>query len=1587
MRGIYFLGRQFGQIFSAGRKIGLYLAVAPLAWMCATQSASAQSITSAPDGTNTVININGNTYNITGGSLSGDGANLFHSFTQFGLDSNQIANFLSQPNIVNILGRVTGGNASIINGLIQVTGGNSNLYLMNPAGIIFGANSRLNVPGDFTATTATGIGIGNNWFNAYGSNNYADLVGTPSIFTFGVSQPGSIVNLGDLNAPSGNLNLLAGTVVSTGQLQAGENINVAAVPGESLVRISQPGHLLSIEVAAPSLQAIPNPLSLPQLLTGGNLGNATGVIVDANGTVQLTGAKVAVQAGDVAVKGLTAGTATLSAANNLTLVESQLRTTGDLNLLAGNQVYVRDNAANLFLAQAGGNLTIQGNQGIDILALNHLATTPFQSGGNLSLISDGLISTDAHFISGGDFNIRTLSGALGNFVSLYDPIIITGGNYSVGNYSGASLNVQAGGDIDYGTVDINAIDVTVHPTNPAFFLTAGGTITGSGNVSTSVVGGGLLVDFQAGGNISVQAISSQGGSINFNTSSGNITTNGQALSSRNDPNNGGTITLTAPNGNINTGAIESASWPLAGNTLNGGDITLTAGGDISTGGLVRAISICFTPGCTTGNGGAISFISGGKITAATAILSGAIGSTNSTVGNGNTINLKSGGDITINGELSSFSHSDSGSAMSNGGDVIINSGGNVFISGQILTNSEVIGGSGTAGNAGSVTITASGNVSTPSNIQAYSLVQGNGNTQNGGKVTINTGGDFFGFSVSTFSLVQNNGTAQNAGLITINSGGSVNISKDMHAESTVNNGNVGIGGNINITAANTFSVNNINNFTLTNHGHGNINITANEVNFNGGTDSVWIDGKTIQIQPFTPSQNIQIGGSADSGTGTLDITKSDLAALRNGFSSITIGGINSSGNIAINPVTFNDPVTIQAPSGAGTINATGTITGADNASINLLANQNINVGNIIAPSGISLNSNTANVIASTLQANNNSGAGGNVNVQAANLFQATGVFNSSGTNYSILTSGTTSNGSITIQHGGGATGTVFNVGDATINGTAGAISTGAYTISPTSNPHIFSGSYSLPNDSTPGNIRIITTSTPTTTTTTSTTTLPSNSPNPAQAATTPLTQESVNDNLEPFKLDQFVAQIDEAATRQSEESSGATSKTAIKSLDDIRNELRQIEQATGVKPGLIYVSFFPWKFPDNSNVANSTVDPSANVQCNLVSQSAKLGNQVEGEKLLGTDPRDEDLLELVLVTAAGNPIRKVGNPANSKRKQVLELGEKFCHGASTEKGDYLQYSQQLYKLLIDPLKEDLKKQGIQNLVFVMDTGLRSIPIAALHDGNSYLVEQYSIGLMPSMSLTDTRYSNIKNAQVLGMGISKFEKLGDPGNLRYTPIELDIITRQLWQGKYFLEDQFTLDNLKLQRRKTPYGIIHLATHAKFQPGSNDKSKKPSFIPSEDSSYIQLSDRKLTFADLQELGWKEPPVELLVLSACQTALGNEQAELGFGGFANKAGVKSVIASLWLVGDEGTLVLMTELYQNLKKTSIKAEALRQAQISMIKGQWHEEVNSMVQNSLNHKIISLTDKQKRAIDNLPSRNYSHPFYWAAFTMVGNPW
>ncbi|GAB4228161.1 MAG: hypothetical protein Kow0049_08860 [Stanieria sp.] len=327
------------------------------------------------------------------------------------------------------------------------------------------------------------------------------------------------------------------------------------------------------------------------------------------------------------------------------------------------------------------------------------------------------------------------------------------------------------------------------------------------------------------------------------------------------------------------------------------------------------------------------------------------------------------------------------------------------------------------------------------------------------------------------------------------------------------------------------------------------------------------------------------------------------------------------------------------------------------------------------------------------------------------------------------------------------------------------------------------------------------------------------------------------------------------------------------------------------------------------------------------------------------------------------------------RQTVLDTAKQFRAeiGNSRKIGqtDYLKTSQQLYQWLIAPLEAELKANQIDVLVFSMDSGLRLIPIAALYDGKQFLIEKYAVALVPSFGLTDTRYIDVSQSPILAMGASKFK---DQFPLPTMPIELRNVISNPRQGELFLNEQFTVDNFKTQNlRDRPFKIIHLGTHAEFLAGDFQ------------DSYIQFYDQKLKLPELREisdeLGWnstQSDPIELLVLSACQTAIGNEKAELGFAGLAVQAGVKSTLASLWYVSDLGTLALMSEFYDELSDSLTKAEALRQTQLKMLKGQVAVD-NGKLKLSNGDSLDLPADFPKGNL------NFSHPYFWSSFTLVGN--
>lgn len=359
----------------------------------------------------------------------------------------------------------------------------------------------------------------------------------------------------------------------------------------------------------------------------------------------------------------------------------------------------------------------------------------------------------------------------------------------------------------------------------------------------------------------------------------------------------------------------------------------------------------------------------------------------------------------------------------------------------------------------------------------------------------------------------------------------------------------------------------------------------------------------------------------------------------------------------------------------------------------------------------------------------------------------------------------------------------------------------------------------------------------------------------------------------------------------------------------------------------------------------------------------------------------ENFLHLVLTTSKGQIAVKDIPDAN--RQHLVETAEAFYLEIDKNNSPMdLTQAQQLYKWIIEPLESEyLIPEKIDTLLFCLGNGIRGLPLAALHDGEKFLIEKYAFSNIPGFSLINFNYSSLQDPEILAMGASEFS---EQNSLPAVPIELSTIINELqtarisgksWQGQLLLNENFTVENMDKKLNDQSFDIIHLATHADFNSGDTS------------NSYLQFWDRKLTLNQMDRFKWKKPP-ELLVLSACKTAVGDDQAQLGFTGLALQSGVKSVLGSLWYVSDAGTLALISEFYGQLVHKfdnflippTTKAEALRQAQIMLLKGKVYFKGNRLL---LSDKEVVLPQN----IDFSQDNNLSHPFYWAGFTLISSPW
>ena len=272
---------------------------------------------------------------------------------------------------------------------------------------------------------------------------------------------------------------------------------------------------------------------------------------------------------------------------------------------------------------------------------------------------------------------------------------------------------------------------------------------------------------------------------------------------------------------------------------------------------------------------------------------------------------------------------------------------------------------------------------------------------------------------------------------------------------------------------------------------------------------------------------------------------------------------------------------------------------------------------------------------------------------------------------------------------------------------------------------------------------------------------------------------------------------------------------------------------------------------------------------------------------------------------------------------------------------FYQPATELYQWLIEPIEGLLAQSNIETLVFVPDGAWRNVPFAALYDGNSYLIEKYNLVLNPGLQLLSPRSLQETKLKTIAVGLT--EERDNFAALEYVRLELAKIQKQV-KSSILINEEFTAEALEEEIKYSDYPIVHIATHGQFSS-------------SLDNTFLLAWDRRINIKQLNQIlqtrtEARREPIELLILSACETAAGDRRAALGLAGMAIQAGAKSTIATLWSINDRATAELMNVLYREMSTKSLdKVKAIRQAQLSLL--------------------------------NEPQ--YKHPFYWAAYTTIGN--
>ncbi|MGD8938956.1 MAG: CHAT domain-containing protein [Gammaproteobacteria bacterium] len=314
-----------------------------------------------------------------------------------------------------------------------------------------------------------------------------------------------------------------------------------------------------------------------------------------------------------------------------------------------------------------------------------------------------------------------------------------------------------------------------------------------------------------------------------------------------------------------------------------------------------------------------------------------------------------------------------------------------------------------------------------------------------------------------------------------------------------------------------------------------------------------------------------------------------------------------------------------------------------------------------------------------------------------------------------------------------------------------------------------------------------------------------------------------------------------------------------------------------------------------------------------------------------------DRTELLVSYSSGIQRYTVARTEAEVTRQVRDLRIKL---EKRKTRDYLPHAKALYDWLIAPMEADFQRRGINTLVVVADQSLRTIPLSVLYDGEGFLVNKYAIATTPGLKLTDPTPLHRDNMKILLSGLSEPVQ-GFPA-LQYVQGELEEI-QDLYVGELLMNRDFVTSSIKNALQNTTYSVTHIASHSVF---TGDV----------DGSYILTYDDRITVDQLGQYAAlsrnRDKPIELLTLSACETAAGDDRAALGLAGVAVKSGARSALATLWAINDQASALLVTEFYRQLQDKNLsKAQALQRAQTKLMQ----------------------------------NVRYRHPGYWSPFLLIGN--